>query len=154
MDSSQDHKDKNAWIMDKMGLEPFALTCSDNQNNTIEYNALGYHTNIKKMSNSIFECKTILPVKRKNAEVNNIETNVCPTLASLIHGSPLRNLLMQWTYLQLNDEVSTLMNSDWQHEPNLKSACARVLPGTILLNVTSGTAIMINTIEMYGMTKT
>ncbi|KAI9006540.1 hypothetical protein CLU79DRAFT_780222 [Phycomyces nitens] len=60
---------------------------------------------------------------------------------------------MQRTYLELNDEVSTLLNGDWQHEPNLKFACARVLAGTILLNVSSGVAVMINTIESYGTTK-
>ncbi|KAG1047264.1 hypothetical protein G6F43_010276 [Rhizopus delemar] len=153
MDCCLDENDKNAWIIGKMGLEPFALTCSDHQGNVIEYNALTHPANIKKMSNNIFECKAILPEKRKRIEGDSMETNVCSNLASLIHGSPLRNLLMQRTYFELNDEVSSLLNGDWQHEPNLKFACARVLAGAILLNVSSGVAIMINTIEVYGMTK-
>ncbi|KAI7889556.1 uncharacterized protein EV154DRAFT_273824 [Mucor mucedo] len=153
MDSSLDVKHKNSWIIDKMGLEPFALTFSDHQNNVVEYNALSHSTNIRKMSNNTFECKAILPEKRKSIEGEGVKANVCSNLASLIHGSPLRNLLMQRTYFQLNDEISSLLNGDWKHEPNLKFACAQVLAGAILLNVSSGVAIMINTIEMYGMTK-
>ncbi|CEP16293.1 hypothetical protein [Parasitella parasitica] len=114
MDCCLDEKDKNAWIIDKMGLEPFALTCSDHQDNLIEYNALSHPANIKKISNHKFECKSILPEKRKRIEGDSSEAN---------------------------------------HEPNLKFACAQVLAGAILLNVSSGVAIMINTIEMYGMTK-
>ncbi|CAO3673638.1 unnamed protein product [Rhizopus stolonifer] len=152
MDCCLDDKYKNAWIIDKMGLEPFTLTCSDHQDNVIKYNALSHPINIKKMINNIFECKAVLPEKRKRIEGDSMETNVCSNLTSLIHGSPLRNLLTQRTYFQLNDEVSSLLNRDWQHEPNLKFSCARVLAGAIL-NVSSGVAIMINTIEVYGMTK-
>ncbi|KAG1440968.1 hypothetical protein G6F56_011692 [Rhizopus delemar] len=88
-----------------MGLEPFALTYTDYQDNIIEYNALSHPTIIKKMSNNIFECKAILPEKRKGIEGDNMETNVYSNLESLIHDSPLRNLLMQRTYFQLNDET-------------------------------------------------
>ncbi|OBZ86177.1 hypothetical protein A0J61_05776 [Choanephora cucurbitarum] len=56
-------------------------------------------------------------------------------------------------YLELNDEVFCLLNGVWKHEPNLKFACAQALAGAILLNTSSGVAIMVNTVEMYGATK-
>lgn len=139
------------WVVNKMGLEPFSLTCFD-KDTLIEYNGFSHPSNIKKMDNNKFQCKTVLPEKRKH-HPEGVKTNVCPNLSSLIHESPLRNLLMQRAFFDLNDEVSSILNSDWQHETNLKLACTRVLAGAILLNVASGVAIMISSIEVYGMTK-
>ncbi|KAL0080017.1 hypothetical protein F4703DRAFT_1932045 [Phycomyces blakesleeanus] len=59
MNCRLDDKDRNAWIIDKMEFEPFALTCSDNQDKVIGYNALSHATNIKKMFNNVFEYKAI-----------------------------------------------------------------------------------------------
>ncbi|KAG2193392.1 hypothetical protein INT47_007684 [Mucor saturninus] len=56
MDRPQDEIDKNAWIIDKLGLDPFALTCSNRNGVTIEYNALCHRSNLENMIGENFEC--------------------------------------------------------------------------------------------------
>ncbi|KAG2213514.1 hypothetical protein INT47_009188 [Mucor saturninus] len=131
MDRPQDKIDKNAWIIDKLGLEPFALTCLNRNGVTIEYNALCHRSNLENIIGENFECKSVLPEKRKYDSVI-IDTIVCPNLAPLIHRSPYRNMLMKLHHFNLNGDV---------------------LAGAILLNTISGEAILLNTIEVYGCTK-
>ncbi|KAG1234781.1 hypothetical protein G6F35_001078 [Rhizopus arrhizus] len=152
MNSPQDEIDKNVWIIDKLGLEPFALTCSNRDGVAIEYNALCHRSNLENMIGENFECKSILPEKRKY-DSDIIDTIVCPNLAPLIHRSPYRNMLMKLHHFNLNDDVAVLLNKDWMHVPQIKFACAQVLAGAILLNTISAEAILLNTIEVYGRTK-
>lgn len=45
------------------------------------------------------------------------------------------------------------LNTDWTTEPQIKYVCAQVLAGAVLLNTNNGEVILINTIEIYGDTK-
>lgn len=74
-------------------------------------------------------------------------------VASLIYKSPHRRLLASREYFELDDTVELLLNKDWLHEPQVKFARAQVLAGTVLMNVSNGEAILVNTVEMYGGTK-
>ncbi|KAG2195136.1 hypothetical protein INT47_007000 [Mucor saturninus] len=152
MDRPQDKIDKNAWIIDKLGMEPFALTYSNRNGVTIEYNALCHRSNLENMIGENVECKSLLPEKRKYKS-DIIDTIICPNLAPLIHRSPYRNMLMKLHHSNLNDDVAVLLNTDWIHVPHIKFACAQVLAGAILLNTISGEAILLNTIEVYGRTE-
>ncbi|KAI9029601.1 hypothetical protein CLU79DRAFT_831983 [Phycomyces nitens] len=111
-----------------------------------------HRSSLKNMIGESFECKSILPEKRK-IDNNTIDTIVCPNLAPLIHRSPYRKMLMKLQHFSLNDDVSLLLNKDWMHVPQIKFACAQVLAGAILLNTINGEAILLNTIEVYGHTK-
>ncbi|GAA5806828.1 hypothetical protein MFLAVUS_000176 [Mucor flavus] len=126
MDRTQDEIDKNAWVIDKLGLEPFALACSNRNGVAIEYNALCNRSNLENMIGENFECKSILPEKRKY-DSDIIDTIVCPNLAPLIRRFPYRNMLMKLHHFNLNDDVAALLNKDWMHVPQIKFACAQVV---------------------------
>lgn len=152
MDATEEEKCKDKWIIEKIPLEPFALISRDDDGNEVEYNAFSHHKNIKSMSNRTFECRPIIPSKRP-LDTNAIEPSICNDLASLIYKSPHRRLLASREYFELDDTAELLLNKDWLHEPHVKFACAQVLAGAVLMNISNGEAILVNTVEMYGGTK-
>lgn len=52
----------------------------------------------------------------------------------------------------MNDDIANLLNQDWLLRPQMRFYAAKVLAGAILVNPSSLSAIMINTIEVYGRT--
>ncbi|CEG75863.1 hypothetical protein RMATCC62417_10839 [Rhizopus microsporus] len=152
MDATKEEKIKDKWIIERIPLEPFALISRDDDGNEVEYDALSHHKNIKSMSNRTFECRPIIPSKRP-LDTNATEPSICNDLASLIYKSPHRQLLASREYFELDDTAELLLNKDWLHEPQVKFACAQVLAGAVLMNVNNGEAILVNTVEMYGGTK-
>jgi hypothetical protein len=129
-----------------------ALISRDDDGNEVEYDAFSHHKNIKSMSNRIFECRPIIPSKRP-LDTNAIEPSICNDLASLIYKSPHRQLLASREYFELDDTTELLLDKDWLHEPQVKFACAQVLAGAVLMKVSNGEAILVNTVEMYRGTK-
>ncbi|KAG0161987.1 hypothetical protein DFQ30_004606, partial [Apophysomyces sp. BC1015] len=104
------------------------------------------------MSNRTFQCRPIIPSKRP-LDANAVEPSICNDLASLIYRSSHRRLLTSREYFELDDATEQLLNKDWMHEPQVKFACAQVLAGAVLMNVSNGEAILVNTVETYGGTK-
>jgi hypothetical protein len=113
---------------------------------------LAIGTTFKSMGSRTFECRPIIPLKRP-LNTNGIESNICNDLASLIHKSPHQRLLASRGYFELDEATEVLLNKDWLHEPQLKFACAQVLASAVLMNTKNGEAILVNTVEMYGGTK-
>ncbi|CEG82110.1 hypothetical protein RMATCC62417_16232 [Rhizopus microsporus] len=74
-------------------------------------------------------------------------------LATMINRSPYRIMLMRNKYHELDSSMTTLFKQDWGIYPEAKYVCAQLLAGAILLN-SNGEAILINTIEIYGRSKT
>ncbi|KAG1276670.1 hypothetical protein G6F60_012516 [Rhizopus arrhizus] len=118
-----------------------ALISRDDDRNEVEYDAF-----------STFECRPIIPSKRP-LDTNAIEPSICNDLASLIYKSPHRRLLASRKYFELDDTAELLLNKGWLHEPQVKFACAQVLADAVLMNVSNGEAILVNTVEMYRGTK-
>ncbi|KAL0087051.1 hypothetical protein F4703DRAFT_1850187 [Phycomyces blakesleeanus] len=152
MDAAEEEKGKNKWIIEQLKLEPFSLIYRDHNNNIVEYNALSHHNNIRGMSDHTFECKPIIPSKRL-FDGNVVEQSFCANLTSLIHRSPHRGMLSGRQYFELDKKTALLLNKDWTHEPHIKFGCVQVLAGSILMNVNNGEAILVNTVETYGRTK-
>ncbi|CEP08586.1 hypothetical protein [Parasitella parasitica] len=71
------------------------------------------------------------------------------SFSHLIHSSPLRGVLLQRQYFEVNHQVCQMLNSDWERMPNIKYACAQVLAGCILVNEKAGHAVLVNTLEAY-----
>ncbi|CEI89216.1 hypothetical protein RMCBS344292_03582 [Rhizopus microsporus] len=73
------------------------------------------------------------------------------TLVMMVHRSPHRIMLMRNKYHEIDSSMTTLLNQDW--DPEAKYVYAQLLAGAILLS-SNGETILINTIEIYGRTKT
>lgn len=154
MNADKDEIDKNEWIIEKMKLEPFSLfplgpdeqPMADEQ--PVKLHGLAHRNNISELADKTFVCEPILSVKRKR-DVDASIDNVCPDLASLIYRSPYRNILLNQHYFDLYESTTRWLNTDWTTEPQMKYVCA----GAVLLNTNNGEAIIINTIEIYGDTK-
>ncbi|CAO3659597.1 hypothetical protein G6F70_004181 [Rhizopus microsporus] len=96
---------------------------------------------------------SVSPYKALTRDANAIEPSICNDLASLIYESPHRRLLASREYLELDDVTELLLNKDWMHESQVNFACAQVLAGAVLMNVSNGEATLVNTVKVYGGTK-
>ncbi|KAG0001323.1 hypothetical protein BGZ79_004807 [Entomortierella chlamydospora] len=67
--------------------------------------------------------------------------------------SPYAGVLQTRRFVEINESVSDLLSEDWDLQPQYRFACAQVLAGSILLHCNSRTAVMVNTCESHGRTK-
>ncbi|KAI9485214.1 MAG: hypothetical protein EXX96DRAFT_1487 [Benjaminiella poitrasii] len=67
--------------------------------------------------------------------------------------SPYAKLLQQRQYVPLTDEACKLMNMDLEFHSQVIFFTAVTFAGTIIVNTKNNEVIMLNTVEMYGMTK-
>lgn len=152
-DTSFDDQQMTGWVLKKIGLEPFSMLHRDEHNRLVEYNGLSHRLNVQGMAGGTFECSPIIPTKRKAHD--SIDNHSIPeqTLGNMIHRSPYKTMLMRNTYHELDSSMAALLNQDWDLHPEAKYVCAQLLAGAIMLN-SDNKAILINTIEIYGRTKT
>lgn len=149
MEASEEEQSKNEWIIAKMQLEPIALIEDNDSTQKAEFNAITHSSNAKRMAGKRFICEPIMPSRTKLHKSYHCSEIATTTLAHLLHSSPLRTILMQRQYFELNDQVCQMLNTDWEHVPQIKYACAQVLAGSILISEKSGHAVLVNTIEAY-----
>ncbi|CDS04530.1 hypothetical protein LRAMOSA07189 [Lichtheimia ramosa] len=149
MEASDEEQSKNEWIITKMQLEPIALIEDNDSTQKAEFNAITHSSNAKRMAGKRFICEPIMPPKTKQHKSHHHSEIATTTLAHLLHSSPLRPILIQRQYFELNDQVCQMLNTDWEHVPQNKYACAQVLAGCILLSEKSGHAVLVNTVEVY-----
>lgn len=76
-----------------------------------------------------------------------------PRLDTLLARSPFAAVLQTRKFVEINESVSDFLNEDWDFQPQYRFACAQVLAGLILLHCSSGRAVIVNTCEAYGRTK-
>ncbi|KAI1288543.1 hypothetical protein EDD11_009938, partial [Mortierella claussenii] len=74
-------------------------------------------------------------------------------IVNLFKTSPYTKILSTRNYTEIDDTVCRYLNEDWTLKPQLRYACARILAGSIWINTQTGSAIIANTVEIYGRTK-
>ncbi|KAI8599256.1 hypothetical protein EDD21DRAFT_416972 [Dissophora ornata] len=70
-------------------------------------------------------------------------------------GQPAGNAsaLRTRTFVELSEPICDFMNEDWEFRRQCRYACAQILAGSALLNCNNGQAVMANTVEVYGKTR-
>lgn len=149
MEASEDEKSKNEWIIGKLQTEPIALIEDNESEQKAEYNAFTHALNVQRMAGKRFICEPIVSAKGKIRKTSSGDEILDTSLARFIHSSPLRNILLQRRYFEVNEPVCHMLNTDWEGTPNAKYACAQVLAGCILVDEKSGHAALVNTVETY-----
>ncbi|KAI9278108.1 hypothetical protein BY458DRAFT_532364 [Sporodiniella umbellata] len=119
---------------DSLPIEPMALIEDNESPQKAEYNTFTHAANIQRMTSKRFISHPIVPAKRKLRKSSSDEILVT-TFSHLIHSSPLRGVLLQRQYFEVNHQVCLMLNSDWKRMPNIKYA--------------SGHAVLVNTLEAY-----
>ncbi|KAL4208310.1 hypothetical protein AB4K20DRAFT_1915692, partial [Rhizopus microsporus] len=152
---TENDKNKTMFIVDTLSLKPFAIL--DNHGN--EESALAHDTIVNKLVTKDDSIKSIPTMKRPyeddsatNSLCINCSSQVHAELSNLFDTSSYSSLLKQQEYIPLADDICTLLNKDWQFYPQYFSAT--VFAGSIISNTNNNQAIIINTVEMYGRTKT
>ncbi|CAO3591440.1 unnamed protein product [Absidia cylindrospora] len=154
--SNMDDKKKTLFIVDALQLKPFSIISELGT----EHSALSHPTVIKNVTSSLSTIRPIVPNKRPFYEADS-RKNTCThcitdhpiEIESLLTTSPHRNILNTRSFVELSDDLCTLLNTDWEFYTNMKYVSAQLLAGAILLNRSNGQSIMINTVETYGRTK-
>lgn len=152
--ASDQEKCKTLYVVDSLSLRPFSHVDA----NGCEENGLASQRLVNKMSGEYQAIKSILPLKRSFESMNasiciNCSPEIVPALTNIILSSPYSKLLMQRQYTELTPDVCAIINKDWDFFPQIKFATVQIFAGAILYNTTNGQAIMLNTVEAYGRTK-
>lgn len=152
---TENDKNKTMFIVDTLSLKPFTIL----DNHGHEENALAHDTIVNRLVTKHNFIKSIPTMKRPYEDDNaalciNCSSQMHADLSNLLDTSPYSSLLKQREYIPLTDDICTLLNKDWQVYPQVKYFSAAVFAGSIILNTNINQAIMINTVEMYGRTKT
>ena len=71
-------------------------------------------------------------------------------LLTTINGEYGCSFLLVNRYMEITDDVVTLLNQDWLFRPQMRFFAAKALSGAILVDPLTSKAILINTIELYG----
>ncbi|KAI8136955.1 hypothetical protein BJV82DRAFT_526121, partial [Fennellomyces sp. T-0311] len=153
-DNSRKEQKKMARIIQSLQLQPFAIHKEAGN----KENALAHPDVIARLTDAHKNIHSILPKKQPLAEEPNALCVKCVpkvpnALENIFLSSPYSTLLEQREYVPLTEDICAQMNIDWSLRPQAKYFTAAVLAGCTLYNTNSGQALMVNTIEVYGRTK-
>ncbi|KAG0170218.1 hypothetical protein DFQ28_001526, partial [Apophysomyces sp. BC1034] len=156
-DKGSKEKIQALYITNSLDLRP--LSIFDGQG--YEENALANQDIINKLLSKHEIIQSIIPQKRHLDDVTD-ENKLCvkcipkvhTTVENLIATSPYSNMLLQREFIRLEDNICGLMNKDLEVNPQIKYFTAIVLAGAIMINTKNNQAVMLNTIEVFGRTKT
>lgn len=154
-DDPQSEKVQAEYLVESLGLEPFSMMNKAGS----ELNGLVHKRWMDDMIASSDSINATPPVKkRRSKESDSICVTCSPSLAigleRLLAVSPYRTLLQQRQYIELAPQLCELINKDWCFFPNIQFVSAMMFAGSILLNTANGQAALVNTVEIFGRTKT
>ncbi|KAG0221238.1 hypothetical protein BGW41_007065, partial [Actinomortierella wolfii] len=120
-------------------------------------NALAHPDGIKRLRVGQLQSPVTVPSSRKRKLLSDGMCRNCtpisiPHLDSVFAFSPYSKVLRTRTFVELSEEICSVLNEDWIFQPQYRYGCAQILAGCILINTTNGNAILANTVEMYGRT--
>ncbi|KAG0322436.1 hypothetical protein BGZ99_003347 [Dissophora globulifera] len=151
---SEEEKQKLLLMMEAFDLAPFALKDSSG----IEFNALTHPANLANVSTSDSERHRVAHIPRKRRLLDSGSRQCSPAavpgLESLMPITPYAKALSTRKFIELSSDMCELVNRDWTLHPQLRYACAQVFAGSILMNTQNNQAIIANTVEGYGRTRT
>ncbi|CEI88302.1 hypothetical protein RMCBS344292_02693 [Rhizopus microsporus] len=117
-------------IMDTHDLQHIVLINDDDS----EYNALTHMKNLHAYKND--------------------RMKVYPLSAVSAGPSHLRQHVMNCTYIELTNDMTTFLNQDWSTHKSMRYDCNRILARSILLDGLTGKALLVNCVEVFGRRRT
>ncbi|CEG63056.1 hypothetical protein RMATCC62417_00265 [Rhizopus microsporus] len=138
-------------IMDTYGLQPIVLSNDDD----VEYNALTQVKNLHAYKNDRMKVYPLVPKQSAFEGAKTIQTTSMP-LYSAANAGPLhlRQRVMNCTYIESTNDMTTFLNQDWSIHKSMRYACSRTLTGSILLDEFTGKALLVNCVEVFGRRRT
>ncbi|KAF9414062.1 hypothetical protein BGZ76_004940 [Entomortierella beljakovae] len=96
----------------------------------------------------------ILVHKSKPEKIENLASSCSvlesPLVPDIIKQSPISDILRTRSYKELSERYSRYLNLDWSCKEQAGLIAARILTGSLVVNVRNGQAILINEVEVYG----
>ncbi|CAO3595713.1 unnamed protein product [Absidia cylindrospora] len=138
-------------IMNAYQLRPISLINKHN----VEANALTHAHHLATCSSEEMQVSPVLPAKKRK-----IDPSLLPALSleASLYGAlcsgPFSKHFLGDSYVEINDEMADFLNTDWSFYPQMRFATSRILAGMLLLNESSGQALVVNTVEVYGRQRT
>lgn len=131
-------------IMDSYSLQPIAMIHADTDK---EDNALIHKNHLTSVNESKPEVLAAPPRKRIRDD-SQVATIMEASLHSALISWPFSKRLLTESYQEIKEEIAGFLNEDWSLCPQMRYACSRLLAGSILLDTTSGRAVLVNCVEI------
>ncbi|KAL0073752.1 hypothetical protein J3Q64DRAFT_1745009 [Phycomyces blakesleeanus] len=136
--------------MDTYNLRPIALI-----NDDVEYNPLTHEKNLHAFKKDRMKVYPLVPKQSPFEEAKTVQTAPISLYSAISTGSPyLRQHIMNYTYIELTNDMPMFLNQDYSIHKSVRYACSRALAGSILLNESTGKALLVNCVEVFGRGRT
>jgi hypothetical protein len=157
MCASEGDKIKTLHIIDSLNLMPFSLF-----HDGVELNASTNKGVLERLlTHDQHHMQPIIPTKRPHVSIDSTpgsNTDASNNRPQYIHNMICmllyHNALTDRSYVELDDELCDFANPDLKFKPQMKYAIAQLFAGSILINIRNGNALMADTVQLYGRTKT
>lgn len=138
-------------VMNSFELQPIALI----NDVGVEYNALTHEKNVHAFKNDRMKVYPLVPKQSTFEGEETIKTAPISLYSAISTAPPyLRQYIMNCTYIELTNDMTMFLNQDWSIHKSMRYACSRALAGSILLNGSTGKALLVNCVEVYGRRRT
>ncbi|KAJ2960877.1 hypothetical protein NQZ79_g3809 [Umbelopsis isabellina] len=152
---SREEQIRTIKLTKALDLEPLAIINANGK----EFNALT-HKDLAKIFVFNQESCTFRPSVNLKRKISSLEKDdedenwsLEPSIALILKNCKYSDHFAKQKYIEVDDTISEMMNTDWTFHPQLRYACARLLAGSIIMNK-NGNALLVNTVEIYGRTRT
>ncbi|KAI9017952.1 hypothetical protein CLU79DRAFT_309064 [Phycomyces nitens] len=137
-------------IMDSYSLQPIAMIHGETGK---EDNALIHKNHLSSVNESKPEVLAT-PAKKRSRDDPQVSKIMEATLYSALISGPFSKRLLSQSYQEIKEEMAGFLNEEWSLCPQMRYACSRLLADSILLDLTSGQAVLVNCVEIYGRRRT
>ncbi|KAG0162664.1 hypothetical protein DFQ28_000919, partial [Apophysomyces sp. BC1034] len=149
VDETPERKLQTAKFVDAMCLEPLAVLDS----NGMEENLLGRMSVISSLvsKQKRGHALTLEPTPKRIKTEDSPKMCTMPVdLDLVVRNSHAIESLVKNKYVEMTDDIAELFNQDWLFRPQMRFFAAKALSGAVVVDPILCTAVMINTIEVYG----
>ncbi|KAG1194223.1 hypothetical protein G6F36_000318 [Rhizopus arrhizus] len=148
-DWNEGEKKRLVSFTEAFSMHPIAMITE----NDVEENALIHESRLQSCSQTV-AVSAVLPTKRRKHDNTGTNTASSVQLYSALKAGPYSQQFLHHQYTEMNDSLCTFLNQDWSERPQMRYACSRLLAGMIMLDTSSGKAIVVNCVEVYGRRRT
>ena len=136
------HQEMVLKVVSSVNLKPVSMVTSDGE----EFNVLTHESQFQQIQKNDIQSASVVAKKKRLIDNEPVEIEV--ELDDVLTKGVYRNLFNPNDFQELDEEMCTLLNTDWSTKKHIKYSCSALLAGMIM--VINSKAILVICHEVYG----
>lgn len=135
------HQEMVLKVVSSVNLKPVSMVTSDGE----EFNVLTHESQFQQIQKNDIQSASVVAKKRL---IDNEHVEIEVELDDVLTKGVYRNLFNSNEFQEPDEEMCTLLNTDWSTKKHIKYSCSALLVGMIM--VINSKAILVICHEVYG----